>query len=457
MGLSPRDKLAAAVVRVVGVDPYSSEPAKRGLAPYFGSILRGLIRREMTEADEALFTTRGMKPTMGVSRDGVLTWSRTYVDGFADDKLHELAYSLFHEVMHVALKHIDRMEALGIVPEATDDYFAKATIANLAQDACANEEIEKVGKAVGDFKIPKDWIMPETLNQPRGLVFEERYRRLLADVKKEQQKNGGSGKKVQPGAGRGYCGGCAGHPQPGEPEGGKSEEGRSEAEMERFRKESAAMVKEMAGKDRGLVPDSLQRWAENLLKPAMIPWREKLARIVRGAVAYKSGASDLTFSRMSRRQGGIGYGIGRPIVPALHAPVPEVSVLIDVSGSVSQEQLTTAASELQGILSATGANVLVATVDAALQGIRECRTIQDAVALFTGGGGTVLIHGWNALLKRKPPAGVIIAMTDGEIGGAGDGYPAQEPDASVIWVVVGKNDSFAPPYGEVVFTKDDEP
>ena len=457
MGLSPRDKLAAAIVRVVGVDPYSSEPAKRGLAPYFGSILRGLIRKEMDDATRAVFALRGLKPTMGVSADGILTWAPEYVDSFADDKLHELAYSLFHEAMHIALKHIERSEALGIVPEPTADYFAKASIANMAQDACVNEEIEKVANAVKDFKIPKGWVTPEALNQPRGLVFEERYRRLLKDVEKEQQKGGGSGKKTVPGAGKGHCGGCAGHPQPGEPEGGKSEEGRSEAEMERFRKESAEMIKEMASKDRGLVPDSLQRWAENLLKPATIPWREKLARIVRGAVAYKSGASDLTFAKLSRRQAGVGYGVGRPIVPALHAPVPEVSVLIDVSGSVSQEQLTTAASELQGILSATGANVLVATVDAALQGIRECRTIQDAVALFTGGGGTVLIHGWNALLKRKPPAGVIIAMTDGEIGGAGDGYPAQEPDASVIWVVVGKNDSFAPPYGEVVFTKDDEP
>ena len=145
--------------------------------------------------------------------------------------------------MHIALKHIDRMKALGIVPEATEDFFAKSTIANMAMDACDNEEIEKVGKAIGDFTIPKGWILPETLKQPRGLVFEERYRRLLKDVQKEQQKNGG--KKVAPGVGKGWCGGCAGHPHPGEPE-GKSAEGRSEAEMERFRKESAAMVKEMA-------------------------------------------------------------------------------------------------------------------------------------------------------------------------------------------------------------------
>ena len=312
MALSPRNKLAAAIVRVVGTDPYSPEPAKRGLAPYFGSILRGLIRREMTDVDIAAFEARGMKPTMGVSEDGILRWSKEYVDSFADNKLHELAYILLHEAMHVALKHIDRMKALGIVPEATEDFFARSTIANMAQDACVNEEIEKVGKANGDFAIPKGWVLPETLKQPRGLVFEERYRRLLADVKKQQQ----GGKTIQPGVGKGWCGGCAGHPLPGEPE-GKSVEGRSEAEMERFRKESAAMVKELAtgGKDRGYIPDSLVRWADDMFKPPTIPWREKLARIVRGAVAYRSGASDLTFTRIRDVRAASATASGGPSCP----------------------------------------------------------------------------------------------------------------------------------------------
>lgn len=454
MALSPRGKLAAAIVRVVGVDPYSTEPAKRGLAPYFGSILRGLIRREMTEADEAVFVARGMKPTMGVSRDGILSWSRTYVDGFADDKLHELAYSLYHEVMHVALKHHERAEALGIVPEMTDDYFAKSTIANLAMDACDNEEIEKVARAVGDFKIPKWWVLPETLNQPRGLVFEERYRRLLKDVQEEQKKGGGgpggqSGKKVQPGAGKGYCGGCAGHPQPGEPEGGKSEEGRSEAEMERFRKESAAMVKEMASKDRGLVPDSLQRWAEELLKPATIPWREKLARIVRGAVAYKSGASDLTFTRMSRRQAGVGYGVGRPVIPALHAPVPNVAVCVDTSGSMSSDDLAAALSEVQGVLAATGSNVTFLACDAAVHGIKVVKDVHEAAAMLKGGGGTAMAPAMTAIEKLRPIPSIAIFLTDGYI----DQPP--EPSFSVIWAIIGDCKDFKMPYGDVVFVRDE--
>jgi predicted metal-dependent peptidase len=110
-------------------------------------------------------------------------------------------------------------------------------------------------------------------------------------------------------------------------------------------------------------------------------------------------------------------------MPAFHAPVPRVSVLVDTSGSMSEEALATVAAELQGVLAATGADVTVAAVDAALQGIKECRTIADAVALFKGGGGTVLIHGWNALLERKPTPDVIIVCTDGYIGGGGDGYP----------------------------------
>jgi predicted metal-dependent peptidase len=216
-------------------------------------------------------------------------------------------------------------------------------------------------------------------------------------------------------------------------------------------------VRAAAEKNRGSVPDSLVRWADVELAPPKIPWREKLARVVRGAVAFKSGATDLSWNRPSRRQAGVGFGVGRPVVPATHAPVPKVKVLIDVSGSMSEGALQIVASEVDGVLAATGANVTVATVDATLQGIRECRTIQEAVGLFKGGGGTVLIHGWKALLERKPVPDVLIICTDGFIGGPGDGYPEDEPKSKCIWVVVeGTPDSRPCPWGDVIHVSRDD-
>ena len=450
MALSPRAKLAAAVVRVTGINPDAADRNRRGLAPYFGAVLRGLIRREMDDATrEAVFTSRGLKPTIGVSRDGILTWDREFVDSFAEDKLHELAYVLLHEVMHVILRHHERGEALGIVPEPSEDLVARATAWNFAGDACINEDIRKIMEAYKDAKLPAGWITPERLEQPPGLIAEERYHRLMKAAKKQSPGSGSKG-KLSPHPGRGWCGGASGHPHPGEPEGG-SKDGRSEAAMERMRKETAEAVRAAAEKDRGSVPDSLVRWADVELAPPKIPWREKLARVVRGAVAFKSGSTDLTWNRPSRRQAGVGFGIGRPVVPATHAPVPKVAVLVDTSGSMSELALQVVASELQGVLAATGANVTVATVDAELQGIRDCKSIQEAVGLFKGGGGTVLIHGWKALLERKPAPDVIIVCTDGYIGGPDDGYPAIEPKARVVWVVVGGQPDTRPClYGDVI-------
>ena len=451
MGLNTKLKMAAAVTRVVGVDANSGDSNKRGLAPYFGAALRGLIRREMSDEMRAVFAMRGMKPTLSVSEDGILYWAPEYVDSFGDDRITYLAYDLLHEVMHVVLRHLERTRALGIVPEPTEEYFAKATLANLASDACANEELEKMIVASGN-KPPTDWVTPATLKQPLGLVFEERYRLLLKEAEKQQQSGdqngGGSGsKKMKPKPGHGWCGGCAGHPQPGEPQ-GKTPEGRSQAEMDRFRREVANAVKDTASKNRGLVPDSLVRWAEEELAPPKIPWQEILGRVIRGAVARRAGHTDLTWNRPSRRQGGVGYGVGRPVMPSFTAYTPEVAFATDTSGSMGAAELSDALSEVDGVLKATGANITFLSCDAAVHGITKIKSVQEAMKLLKGGGGTILEPAVKAMSELRPKPGIAIVCTDG--------YCDDPPNygLDLIFVVVGGNRSYKPTHGEVVYADD---
>lgn len=452
MGLNTKLKMAAAVTRVVGVDANSGDSNKRGLAPYFGAALRGLIRREMSDEMRAVFAMRGMKPTLCVSEDGILYWAPEYVDSFGDDRITYLAYDLLHEVMHVVLRHLERTRALGIVPEPTEEYFAKATLANLASDACANEELEKMIVASGN-KPPTDWVTPATLKQPLGLVFEERYRLLLKEAEKQQQSGdqngGGSGsKKMKPKPGHGWCGGCAGHPQPGEPQ-GKTPEGRSQAEMDRFRREVANAVKDTASRNRGLVPDSLVRWADEELAPPKIPWQEKLSRVIRGAVARRAGHADLTWGRPSRRQGGVGYGIGRPVMPSLYAPTPEVAFATDTSGSMGAAELSAALAEVNGVLKATGANITFLSCDAEVHGITKIKSVQEAMKLLKGGGGTILEPAVKAMSELKPQPSIAIVATDG--------YCDDPPNygLDLIFVVVGGNRAYKPTHGEVVYADDE--
>jgi predicted metal-dependent peptidase len=475
--LSPRLKLAAAVTRIVD--------SRSGWMPYFHAALTGLIRVETTEI-----------PTLAVSKYGVLYWSAAWV---AANPVDIVAFGLMHETLHVMLKHHERAEALGILAEPgapiSDDMARRAKLANYAEDACINEQLRAVkipqaGGGEAALALPAEWIYPETLKQPNGLVFEERYRRLLQappppsaaqqgqggagqgqggqgqgqgqGQQKGQQGTGaaGGGKGQQGqggGVGQGACGSCAGHPTKGEPAGTVAEgEGRSEAELDRIRRQVAQSIREhvQAGKSRGTVPGDLARWAEEMLAPPKVDWRAQLAQACRAAVAYRAGAVTTTWLKPSRRQAGLGWGVGAPIMPAMHAPVPRVAVIVDTSGSMGAGQgspLAEAGAEIAGVLRDVGAAVTIAACDAAVHGIRECSTIADACGALQGGGGTNMTPAFTALGKREPRPEVVIVLTDGWIG---DGYPAREPEwCRTVWCVVGGNTSKPCPWGETIFVE----
>ena len=459
MALSPKDKLGTAIIRVCGIGSSNPTPQQAGVAPYFGTLLRGLVRRE----------TPGVG-TMAVTHDGILLWDPAFVD---KESQEVIVFALVHESMHVALKHFDRALTMGIKPEPTAE-DGDAALANWAQDACINEQALKAGLKVPSWALTPQQPCPAWFDapaQPPGLIWEQRYQLLKAhrpqSRKQRQQqqgmpgqgtgndkKDGGGQGQGKPQTGAGWCGSCAAHPVPQESPITKPDpDGRSAADMERMRKATADAVTEHVMKNRGDVPDDLIRWAAEYLAPPVIPWREKLARILRGAVAYKSGAVDYTYTKISRRQAGIGFGVGRPVVPALHAPIPDVAVGIDTSGSMSEQDLADAASEVQGILSAIGGSVTVGVCDAAMHGLKKVRDIKEAVGMLKGGGGTDMTPIFDELEKRKPRAAVTVILTDGHIG---NGYPKREPKwTKTIWVVVGAGGNPNPcPWGDVIVARD---
>ena len=213
--------------------------------------------------------------------------------------------------------------------------------------------------------------------------------------------------------------------------------GRTQIEVERILRATAEEIRDAETRQRGSVPAALARYADSLLEPAKIPWTSKLARVTRYAVGYRSGAVTHRYDAPGRRQAGIGFGPGRPIMPRLRTPIPNVTVIVDTSGSMSPKDLGAAARETSGILKALGAHVTLTVCDAEVHGLKKVDTIEQVLGMLTGGGGTDMRPAFAAALKQRPRPDVIICITDGHVG---DGFPQQAPQGvRTVVVLVGDN------------------
>lgn len=443
MAVSWKDKLA--IARVIA----------RKRTPYFGAAIIGMV-----------FKPAPGLGTFAMTDKGVMLFDPSKVDEWSAE---HIATVILHEVGHFLRKHHLRREAINADPQKW----------NIAGDAEINDDLIK---AKMDF--PVDPVTPAALGMDDGLTAEEYYRSARDQKPKKGDGDGDgdgddegegseSGKSSKSGSGAGgpgnprqtaraaqgeadgdgegsephgpCCGSAAGHAHPKEGEyAGTS--GRSARELDGIRRTVAEAIRTEAEKGRGTVPGGWVRWADDELKPAKVPWRSKLRHAVRASLGHKAGMVDQTFAKMSRRQAGLGYGIGRPILPGFHAPIPNVAVIVDTSGSMGSAELVAAVSETAGVIKAVGAEVRFLACDSKVHELRKVRTWKDAVAALKGGGGTDMRPAFAALGTGKDKPDIVIVCTDGQIGDLGEAPPFR-----VVWVILGKHGNKLPaPFGEVV-------
>ncbi len=422
----------------------------RQKAPYFRSMLLAIACVETPGID-----------TIAVSAEAVMVWDPAFV---ARVTPAQMAGLWVHEVMHLVLRHAERRARTGRDPRKS----------NMAGDLAINPSILAMG-----LELPTGddtGLFPEAFGFPSGLTADEYYA-LLEQAqppkpgKGEQPQSGGApqpaprlrpqqaqqGDQPQPGdsgptqpkggPARGHCGSCAGHAHGAEAPAGDPR-GRSPQEMARLDRAVAEAVQQAAQRSRGTVPANLARWAEEALRPARVPWQQKLARLTRNAVAWRAGAVDHRYDAPGRRQAGLGYGAGRPIMPRLRQPVPEVLMIVDTSGSMGPADLGDAMREARGVLQATGANLTMATCDTDVHGLQKVRRIEDALRMLRGGGGTDMRPAFEAAMRQRVRPEVIICATDGLVG---DGVPTHAPPGvRVVWLLVGPHRRTPATWGEVV-------
>lgn len=443
----------------------------RKSAPYFAPLILLLVMRAVPGL------ASGDCLGMAVTLSGFLLYDPAAIVQWTPK---QLAGVLIHEVLHVWLRHFAR--AQGLDPDRW----------NRACDRAINPIVLKLG-----LDLPGDYLMPRDIGMADGLSAIDYYRGEEKHEQKQQGKGkgqpqqgqgqggqpqqgqgqpqpGGQGQRqpgqgqpggqgqpqagqgqgqpgqTKPGQGRwGKCGSAAGNPVPGEPD-KDDPQARSSGSMERATKQAATALEEYAQKNQGKLPGELLRHVPIVLAPPKVPWQRKLSTLVRRAVQWRPGAHVARYDGLNRRQAGIGYGIGKPILARLREPVCNVAVVVDTSGSMGTEEFSIAFRETRGVLKALHADVTFIACDAKVHSMERIHRVEEMAKLLKGGGGTSFVPAFDALAKSQPRPEVVIFITDG-YGTA----PAKPPAGmQVVWVLVGRSTHKPCAWGEAVEVKD---
>jgi predicted metal-dependent peptidase len=347
-------------------------------------------------------------PTMAVDR----RW-RCYANPrfVAETPVEELAGVWLHEVSHLLRDHHGRAARLPAADQGDHHRI------NLAQDCEINDDLVADG-----VTLPPDRVEPATFGLRRGQLFEQYLRHV----------------PPTPPALRWQCGsGAHGVAVPWDVD---AAPGVSPVEADALRRITAEAVRAHA-RARGNVPGGLLRWAEAILEP-VVDWREVLAGSVRQAVAHASGAVDYTYQRPSRRSG----AQPRVVLPSLRRPVPNVAIVVDTSGSMSEDYLGAAVSEVAGVLDGVGVRrrqLTVLACDAAVAATSRVASANDLD--LAGGGGTDMRVGIAAALELADRPDIVVVLTDGYTPWPDDPVPAR-----VIAGLIGSEPPEPPPWVEAV-------
>jgi predicted metal-dependent peptidase len=345
---------------------------------FFAYLSLYLKLKEDTSVDSAYVDTRG---NMGYNPEFI----RKLTD-------KEITGVMIHEILHQALLHLTRL--------GTRDM----KLFNVATDLCINTMILKEGKyALPDgclcadcddvFKIPtdvKEYKIEKISEKSADIIYDELVK--IRNNYQSKTKKKGKGNKVL-----------------------EDYEGFDRHDYENLSPEEKRKVEnEISGrvatavsmaKMKGDLPSGIGKMFDELHKEK-IDWRTILQRIITKEIPY-----DYTFSKPHKKS--YNYGVYMPNV--LKESV-DVSVVLDLSGSVGKNEFNDFFSEIVGIARAyqNRVNIRFYSHDTECYdcgmvrngNIEEIRKIK-----LKGGGGTSHIKVFEQLKKDKPK--LVVFLTDG--------------------------------------------
>jgi predicted metal-dependent peptidase len=338
---------------------------------------------------------------------------------FFGSKINELSardvvHVIAHEAMHIILKHAIRSkQILRKHPELLPEQFY--ALANIVADAYVHmylmstrisptsyENLVKPSdvKAMFDVDI-EDKSFEEALEEiiKRADKIEVKYGVSIDFGDSGNCKSGDSGKNR----------GVLLNPGSGGDSDGDNDRG-NDGDVEKIEREINRRIADAynAAKSAGNVPEGLERIINELLKPK-VDWRTILRKDL---PVFFGSRYRYSWKKMSKKQPGLVPG--RKII----GKKGDVLVLVDTSGSISEEELHQFIAEVFAIAKTAGRDVLVIPWDADVYEpvkIRHNIDIESVKVKLRGGGGTVIYPALMLAEKHMRPSTRIVILSDWDI------------------------------------------
>ena len=365
-----------------------------------------LFSRIRRKADPQLPSIMGVAP----EPDGTicLYYHPDLVGGTDDANVTKV---IEHEGLHLLNKHIPRL--IKILSNEPDTFRknVKADVWNKAADCAVNQQ----GKFKNDFVIGgKKWqiCLPETMNLPKDKVSEWYYLKLLENTKIIEMAMPGKGK------GEGKKG-----EMPGIGDHGRWKDNlKGVADMDALARKVDQHVRRLVkdsvktfNKDRGRLPAHIAELIDRNLAPPKAPYYQIVRKLVRGSRLSKFKRSP---TRINRKRT-YAFHLKSINLPQM-SPFPgkqrdftfDIVVLIDTSGSMSEDDVKEGLSGIKNILEKDRhCYTTVLEVDAGVEKEYVCKRVHDIQFDIKGRGGTTL--GPGLIRAKELGCDVCLAFTDG--------------------------------------------
>ena len=341
---------------------------------------------------------------------------------------------LVHETLHILLKHLGR--------KGEKDH----RLWNIACDVALNQSLP-------DGWLPEGGLLPESFKLPNGKYWDkgltaEQYYELTKDEKERQEQEKQDGESGQDqdqdqdqdegqgegqgqgegeGEGEGESGGegdpsgnqensDGGYkPSNGNPNLTTQEEitiddhskwsEMSETDEELAKEIMGKVIDEALEKSRGNAPSNIDEMMKLWKKAPKLSWKKILKRYL----SSKKGSKVSSIKKRNRRIRQLGIKGNKTA-----RDIPEVITLIDVSGSVSDQEILNGLVEITEICKISNSNMKYIQVDTTPRPTEEFDPKKKDFKRF-GCGGTYIAAGIKQVMDEKLPCDVVVVITDGFI------------------------------------------